>query len=107
MLRFVAEADFGEPLSAVKDLVMWRGAQHIAVSTANAVVAADDSNYRYMKILLRRARLAQSAAEHPAENDEFLLWASEAVVGPTGQAERRLAPPRLGWPPASPLRHRG
>ncbi len=45
MLRFIAEAAFGEPPSAVKDLFMWRGAQHIAVYAANAVVAAHDSNY--------------------------------------------------------------
>ena len=59
-----------------------------------------------MKGLLRLARLAQNAAEHPVENDELLLWASKAVAGPTGPAARRLAPPRLGSPPASPLRHR-
>ena len=73
---------------------------------ANAVVAAHDSNYLHMKGLLRLARLAQNAAEHPVENDELLLWASEAVAGPTGQAERPLAPPQLGSPPASPLRRR-
>ena len=59
-----------------------------------------------MKGLLRLARLAQNAAEHPVENDELLLWAGEAVAGPTGPAARRLAPPRLGSPPASPLRRR-
>ncbi len=59
-----------------------------------------------MKSLLRLARLAQNAAEHPVENDELLLWASEAVAGPTGPVERRLAPPRLGSPPASRLRRR-
>jgi hypothetical protein len=48
-------------------------------------------------------RWAQIAAEHPVENDELLFWASEAVAGPTGPAARRLAPPRLGSPPASPL----
>jgi hypothetical protein len=106
VLRFIAEAAFGEPPSAVKDLFMWRGAQHIAVYAANAVVAAHDSNYLHMKGLLRLARLAQNAAEHPVENDELLLWAGEAVAGPTGPAARRLAPPRLGSPPASPLRRR-
>ena len=59
-----------------------------------------------MRSLLRLARLAQNAAEHPVENDELLLWASEAVSGPTGAAERQLAPPRRGSPPASPLRRR-
>ena len=73
---------------------------------ANAVVAAHDSNYLHMKSLLRLARLTQNSAEHPVENDELLLWASDAVAGPTGPAARRLAPPRLGSPPASPLRHR-
>ncbi len=57
-----------------------------------------------MKCLLRLARLAQNAPEHPVENDELSLWASEAMAGPTGPAELRLAPPRLGSPPASPLR---
>ncbi len=106
MLRFIAEAAFGEPPSAVKDLDMGRGAHHIAVYAANAVVAAHDSDYLHMKSLLRLAWLAQNAAEHPVENDEFLLWASEAVAGPTGPAERRLAPWRLGAPAASPLLRR-
>ena len=35
-----------------------------------------------------------------------LLWASEAVAGPSGQAERPLTPPQLGSPQASPLRRR-
>ncbi len=85
---------------------MRRGAQHIAVYTANAVVAAHDSNYLHMKGLLRMARLAQNAAEHPVEHDELLLGASEAVARPTEPAARRLAPPRLGSPPAAPLRRR-
>ena len=59
-----------------------------------------------MKGLLRLARLTQNSAEHPVENDELLLWASKAVAGPTGPAACRLAPPRLGSPPASPLRRR-
>ncbi len=51
-----------------------------------------------MRITIKNklARLAQNAAEHPVENDELLLWPSEAVAGPTGPAERRLAPPRRG-----------
>ncbi len=85
---------------------MGRGAHHIAVYAANAVVAVHDSNYLHMKSLLRLAWLAQNAAEHPVENDELLLWASEAVAGPTGPAERRLAPLPLGSPPVSPLRRR-
>ncbi len=101
MLRFRAEAAFSEPPSAVKDLFTWRGAPHIAVYAANAVVAAHDSNYLQMKGLLRLARLAQNAAEHPVDNDELLLWAGEAVAGPTGPAARRLAPPRLGSPYAA------
>ncbi len=52
---------------------MWRGAQHIAVYAASAVVAAHDSNYLHMKGLLRLARLAQNAAEHPVENGDLLL----------------------------------
>ena len=73
------------------------------VYAANAVVAAHDSNYLHMKGLLRLARLVQNAAEHPVEHDELHLWASEAVAGPTGPAARRLAPPRLGSPPATPF----
>ncbi len=76
-------------------------AQHIAVYAANTVVAAHDRNYLHMKSLIRLTRLAQNAAEHPVENDELLLWASEAMAGPTGPAERRLAPPRLGSPPTT------
>ena len=57
-----------------------------------------------MTSLSRLARLAQNAAEHPVENDELLLWASEAVAGPTGPAARRLAPKRLGWPTGPSLR---
>ncbi len=73
---------------------MWRDGLHIAVYAANAVVAAHDSHDLHMKGLRRRARLAQNAAEHPVENNKLLLWASEAVAGPTGPAARRLAPPR-------------
>ncbi len=36
VLRFIAEAAFGEPPSAVKVLFMWRCAQHIAVYAANS-----------------------------------------------------------------------
>ncbi len=53
---------------------------------ANAVVAAHDSNYLHTKRLLRLARLAQNSTEHPVENDQLLLWASEAGAGPTGPA---------------------
>ncbi len=59
--------------TAVKDLFMWRGAQHIAVYAANAVLAAHDSNYLHMKRLIRLARLAQNAVEQPVANDELLL----------------------------------
>jgi hypothetical protein len=72
---------------------MWRGGKQIAVCAVNAVLAAHDSNYLHMKGILRLARLAHNAAEHPVENHELLIWASEAVAGPTGPAARRLAPP--------------
>jgi hypothetical protein len=36
VLRFIAEGALGEPPSAVKDLFLWRSAQHIAVYVANA-----------------------------------------------------------------------
>ncbi len=54
-----------------------------------SVVAAHDRSYLHMKILIRLARLAQNAVEHPVENDELLIWASE------GRAGRRSA----GWLP--------
>ncbi len=68
-----------------------------------------------MKSLLRLARLSQNAAKHPVENDELLLlWASEAVAGPTGPAECPLAPAAglaTGLPPTPralrPLAGRG
>ena len=103
MLRFIAEAAFGEPPSAVKDLDMGRGAHHIAVYAANAVVAVHDSNYLHMKSLLRLAWLAQNAAEHPVEKNEFLLWASEAVAGPTGPAGSPAAGLATGLPPTPPM----
>ncbi len=87
VLRFIAEAAFGKPPSAVRDLFMWQGAQQIAVYAANAVVAAHNINYLHIKSLIRLARRAQNALEP---------W-----LGRVG----RLAPPRLGSPPACPLRH--
>ncbi len=85
---------------------MWRGAQHSGEYAADAVVAAHDSNYLHVKRLIRMAGLAQNAVEHPVENDELLLLASEAVDGPSGPVERRLASPRMSSPPAATIRHR-
>jgi hypothetical protein len=55
---------------------MWRGAQHSGVYAAYAVAAAHDSNYLHMKSLIRLARLAQNAVEHPEEKEAVLGRAS-------------------------------
>ena len=67
-------------------------------------MAAHDSNYLHMKGLLRLARLAQSASDHPEEHDELLLWANEVVAGPRDRAGRHLDPPGIGSPPPFPSR---
>jgi hypothetical protein len=84
VLRFVAKAHFDEPPAAVKALFMWRGAPHITVYAASAVVMAHDSNHLHAKHRIGLARPVHNAGER-------------------GLPERRLAAPRLGLPLASSI----
>ena len=77
----------------------WYGLVHYTLSTQL------NNNLKTAPKLLRLALLAQNAAEHPVENDDLLLWASEAVAGPTGPAELGLLPTAglvTGLPPTLP-----
>jgi hypothetical protein len=66
------------------------------------VVAAHDRNYVHMKSLIRVARLAQNAVEHPVENDELLLCTSEVVAGPCWPAESVASSPAASLASVTP-----
>ena len=92
VLKFIGDAAFGPGPSSAKDLFQLRGAQHIAVYAANAVVAAHDSNVLHMKGLNRLARLARgTSARTPDRPDELMHWVQETQSGPGSRAAQRLA----------------
>ena len=92
VLRFIADAAYGERPSPVKDLFVWKAAQHIGVAAANAVVKAHDANVLLMRDLAPEVLLARYGRGGP--DPEVMEAARAGVAYRYGPESRDQAAPR-------------